>query len=86
MSVVEPPLDRRAGGLELGLWSLLVVLAGAVPGLGLAVGVVLALTRLRENRVARVLLPLLGAAATVLWALGILAPFGGAGVSGPMQP
>ena len=86
MSAVESPLDRRVGGLELALWSLLVVLAGAVPGLGLAVGIVLALTRLRENRVARVLVPLLGAVATVLWALGLWAPFGGAGVGGPVRP
>ena len=86
MSAVESSLDRRAGGLELAFWSLLVVLAGAVPGLGLAVGLVLALTRLRENRVARVLVPLLGAVATVVWALGLWAPFGGAGAGDPVRP
>jgi hypothetical protein len=85
MSVVESPTDGRAGGLELALWSLLVVLAGAVPGLGLAVGLVLAMTRLREHRVARVLVPLLGAVATVLWALGLWAPFGGSGAGDPIR-
>ena len=86
MSAVESPLDRRVGGLELALWSLLVVIAGAVPGLGLAVGLVLAVTRLRENRVARVLVPLLGAVATVLWALGVWAPFEGSGTGDPLRP
>ena len=86
MSVVEPSVEHPAGGLELALWSLLVVIAGAVPGLGLAVGLVLAVTRLRENRVARVLVPLLGAVATVLWALGVWAPFEASGTSDPLRP
>jgi hypothetical protein len=85
MSVVESPVERPAGGLELALWALLVVLAGAVPGLGLAVGLVLAMTRLRENRVARVLVPVLGAVATVLWALGLWAPFGASDTGDPIR-
>jgi hypothetical protein len=71
MTVVESASPNKASGAEIGLWSVLVVVAGAVPALGLAVGIVVAVTRLRENHVARILVPLLGAAATVLWALGL---------------
>ena len=85
MSVVESSAGGRAAGPELALWAVLVVLAGAVPGLGLAVGLVLAMTRLRENRTAKVILPILGAAATVMWALGLWGGFGGSGVGDPTR-
>jgi type III secretory pathway component EscS len=84
MSTVETPLvRRRAASPELALWSVLVVLAGAVPGLGLVVGLVLAMTRLRENRTARVVVPILGAVATAVWALGLWGGFGSSGVGPP---
>jgi hypothetical protein len=85
MNVVQAADGRSASGAEVALWSLLVVVAGAVPGLGLAVGVALSLTRLRGNRLARVLVPALGAVATVLWVLGLVAVDGGVDV-GPAVP
>ncbi len=77
MSTVEiPRVRRRAASPELALWWVLVVLAGAVPGLGLVVGLMLAMTRLRENRTARVVVPILGAVATAVGALGLWGAFG----------
>jgi hypothetical protein len=84
MSVVEASLGRTSS--ELVLWSVLVVLAGAVPGLGLIVGLLLAMTRLRDNRTARVVIPILGAAATAFWVLGLWGGFfGGSGVGPPTR-
>lgn len=81
MSVVEASLRKRAARPELAFWSMLVVLAGGLPGLGLIVGLVLAMTRLRENRTARVVVPILGAVATAMWILGLWGGFfGGSGV------
>jgi hypothetical protein len=85
VTIVEAAGRGPAGSMEVAVWSVAVVVVGAVPGLGLVAGIVLAATRLRDNRVARVLVPVLGAAATLLWALGVLAPFGGADV-GPASP
>lgn len=85
MSVVDSPLAKRAAPAELAFWSVLVVLAGAVPGLGLVVGLLLAMTRLREHRTARVALPVLGLVATVLWALGLWGGFFGDSGVGPVE-
>ena len=87
MTVADAAPASKASGPEIALWSVLVVLAGGVPGLGLAVGIVLALTRLRENRRARLVVPILGAAATALWALGLWAgAWDGSGGFGPALP
>ena len=83
MSTVPASLDRRVSSVELALWGVLVVIAGAVPGLGLVAGLVLGGTRLRGHRTARVVLPVLGALATVFWAAGIFGGFEG-GSAGPV--
>jgi hypothetical protein len=84
MSVVEASPGKTAGRTELAFWSALVFLAGAFPGLGLAVGLLLSLTRLREHRTARVAIPALGAVASVFWALGLWSgSFGDSGIGGP---
>ena len=83
MSVVEGSVGKGAPPGELALWSVLVVLAGALPGLGLAVGLLLAMTRLRENRTARVVIPILGAVATAMWVLGLWGGFFGDSGVGP---
>jgi len=83
MNVVEASLGQRAARPELALWSVLVVVAGGLPGLGLALGLLLAMTRLRENRTARVVIPILGAVATVFWALGLWGGFFGDSGVGP---
>jgi len=85
MSVAPTDLDRRVAPPELALWGVLVVVAGGVPGLGLVIGLVLAATRLREHRTARVAIPVLGAVATLLWAAGLWSGlFDGSGV-GPVS-
>lgn len=85
MSVAPSDLDGRVAPPELGLWGVLVVVAAGVPGLGLAVGLVLAATRLREHRTARVVIPVLGAVATLFWAAGLWSGlFDGSGV-GPVS-
>ena len=84
MSIVEASVGTKASRAELAFWSVLVVLAGALPGLGLAVGLLLAMTRLRESRTARVVIPALGAVATVLWALGLWGGFFGDSGVGPV--
>ena len=82
--MVEASVGKGAAPGELALWSVLVVLAGALPGLGLVVGLLLAMTRLRENRTARVVIPIVGALATALWALGLWGGFfGDSGVGSP---
>jgi len=84
MSVVEASVGKGAAPGELALWSVLVVLAGALPGLGLVIGLLLAMTRLRDNRTARVVIPIVGALATALWALGLWGGFfGDSGVGSP---
>jgi hypothetical protein len=85
MSVVEASVRKSAAPGELALWSVLVVLAGALPGLGLAVGLLLAVTRLRENRTARVVVPILGALATAMWALGLWGGYFGDSGVGPAE-
>ena len=56
-----------------------------MPGLGLAVGLVLAATRLREHRTARVAIPVLGAVATLFRAARLWSGlFDGSGV-GPVS-
>jgi chromate transport protein ChrA len=66
--------DIPASGTELAVWTLVVLLATLIPGLGVIIAAVLAFTRLRHNRVARWLLLGLSIAIIAYALIGLYGP------------
>lgn len=63
-----------ASGTEVALWTLAVLIATLIPGLGIIIAAVLAFTRLRHNRVARWLLLGLSIAIIAYALIGLYGP------------
>ena len=85
MRKAEAVTDCRASTLEVAIWSIVMVIAAVIPGLGLIIGVGAPLTRLGGNRVARIAVPVLGAVATVFWSVGLISGVAGSAAGVPVR-